>query len=644
MPEYGTIRTQRGLPIGSIQPWGGPLSQIPSGWILANGAELVAQEYPLLARILKDTYGGNGFGGDFPGYNGSFILPQTNQKGLADISQSNFANNEDPADGNLYTPPQRNTNIDDADSLDQVSQFIGEFGDLGFVSSSFSNTNLNFSYTPDPDGIVETIDFDSNLNSIAPDSAIAVVYDSAQLESFIRVNGQPLGTGGLGDGLSFKVVANSAVDPADPNNIIPNSATYSFDVINRGQGFVAGQLITILGSAFSAGEDLLGVPVPGVDGVNDLNLIILAVGDSTFEGTIEGQSLIPGFGIQEVFILGRKLSAYHFPSHTHGIPAGTAGYTTLNGDGDRAGNVRPGRGVGVIDNPAIAFDQIWRSERSCFPEEIALAKLSSFLDVNNCLDKPIGGSGGDPHFINFRIVGETGIEIIDENNAGPGPGIDTQPSPADTAQNFAGTPFTTGEGRYAIGCVAGTVPFRDHIPRYTTRFSNGIGKTWFNDSSVKALSAGAGAISTASSNWTDGPSWLNQLGLNGRLNPAGGSTKIPFSDNDSPITEPNYADIDPLPGGNDIPVSVSNVLFNSNALNYYQIDQDEQFNQQIVIEPHNHTGQINILYNGDGFRVPSRIVTKAQPFVNPDNIPNAFQVQFTNTPPSVSCIHLIRAY
>ena len=157
MPEYGTVRTQRGLPIGSIQPWGGPLSQIPSGWILANGAELVAQEYPLLARILKDTYGGNGFGGNFPGYTGTFILPQTNQKGLADISQSNFANNEDPADGNIYTPPQRNTNIDDADSLEQVSQFIGEFGDLGFVSSTFATTNLNFSYTPDPDGIVESL-------------------------------------------------------------------------------------------------------------------------------------------------------------------------------------------------------------------------------------------------------------------------------------------------------------------------------------------------------------------------------------------------------------------------------------------------------------------------------------------------------
>ena len=554
MPEYGTVRTQRGLPIGSIQPWGGPLSEIPSGWILANGAELVAKEYPLLARILKDTYGGNGFGGEFPGYNGSFILPQTNQKGLADISVSNFANNEDPVDGNIYTPPQRNTNVDDADALAQVSQFIGEFGDLGFVSSTFSTTNLNFSYTPDPDGIVEGIDFDSNLNSVAPDSAIAVVYDAAQLEPFVLVNGQPLGTGGLGDGLSFRVVANSAIDPGDPNTIIPGSATYSFDVINRGQGFVAGQSITILGTAFALGEDLLGNPVLGQTPQNDLNLIILSVGDSTFEGTVEGQTLIPGFGLQEVFILGRKLSSYHFPAHTHGIPEGTAGYTTLDGTGDGGGNVRPGRGVGVIDVPTIAFDQIWRSARSCLQSEINAARFLG-IDVNNCLNKPIGGDSGDPHFINFRIVGETGVEEIDQNGASVGSQLEEQPAPADTAENFAGTPFTTGEGRYAIGCVAGTTPFRDHIPRYTTRFSNGVGKTWFND--AKALSAGAGAISDADTGWTNGPGWLQQLGLDGKLNPNGGSTKIPFSDDDSPITEPNYADPDSQPGGNDIPVGLS---------------------------------------------------------------------------------------
>lgn len=641
MPEYGAIRTQRGLPIGSIQPWGGPLSEIPSGWILANGAELVAKEYPLLARILKDTYGGNGFGGEFPGYSGSFILPQTNQKGLADISESNFDNNEEFPDGDLYTPPQRNTNIDDAESLAQVQQFIGEFGDLGFVSSTFSNTDLNFSYTPDPSGTVEAIDFDPDLASVAPDSLTSEEYTDVELNAFIEVNGQPLGTGGLGDGLSFTVVANAAVDGG--GNLVPGSGTYSFGVINSGQGFAVGQKITILGNAFGKSSSAAGTSPE-----NDLNLIIQSVGDSTFEGTIEGQSIIPGFGIREVFIVGRKLSANHFPAHTHGIPEGTAGYNTLPDDTDVPGNTganRPGRGVGVIDTPEIAWDQIWPGDRECDAVPLEAFQLSNGLLFPECGDRPIGGGDGAPGDINFRIVGETGIAIIGDNESPGDPAeLEVQPSPADTAENIGGLPYTQGDGRYAIGVVAGTIPFKTHKPRFTSRNSHGIGKSWFNDGAVKALSAGSGAFSDAASNWTSGPPWLNLLGSTGKLNPNDGLAKIPFSDDDSPITEPNFADTSTTEGANDIAVSIKNVLFNSNALNYNQIEPDVANNQNIVIEPHNHTGQINILYNGDAFRVPTRIVTKAQPFVTPDNIPNAFQIQFTNTPPSVSCIHLIRAY
>ena len=43
MADYGAIRTMKGLPIGSVQPWVGPLTQIPKGWLLANGAELQAR-------------------------------------------------------------------------------------------------------------------------------------------------------------------------------------------------------------------------------------------------------------------------------------------------------------------------------------------------------------------------------------------------------------------------------------------------------------------------------------------------------------------------------------------------------------------------------------------------------------------------
>ena len=90
MPGYNVVKTQRALPIGSVQPWTGNLSEIPNGWLLCNGAEVEAGDYPLLARVLRDTYGGTNFGGNFPTYTGTFRLPQTNNKSLADISSAYF--------------------------------------------------------------------------------------------------------------------------------------------------------------------------------------------------------------------------------------------------------------------------------------------------------------------------------------------------------------------------------------------------------------------------------------------------------------------------------------------------------------------------------------------------------------------------
>jgi len=68
MPSYQEIRTQKALPIGSVMPWPGTITRVPSGWLFCNGAEVQADEYPLLARILRDSYGGSGFGGEFPNY------------------------------------------------------------------------------------------------------------------------------------------------------------------------------------------------------------------------------------------------------------------------------------------------------------------------------------------------------------------------------------------------------------------------------------------------------------------------------------------------------------------------------------------------------------------------------------------------
>ena len=93
MPSYNSVRTAEAQPIGSAVPWVGALTSIPPGWLICNGQELDASDYPLLRRVLKNTYGGNS-SGDFPNYTGTFNLPNISQKALADISVEWFAYND----------------------------------------------------------------------------------------------------------------------------------------------------------------------------------------------------------------------------------------------------------------------------------------------------------------------------------------------------------------------------------------------------------------------------------------------------------------------------------------------------------------------------------------------------------------------
>ena len=143
MAGYNVIKTQKALPIGSVQPWGGNISEIPNGWLLCNGAEIEAGDYPLLARILRDTYGGTNFGGNFPNYTGTFRLPQTNNKALADISTAYFGT-YDSTTGTIPSP------IDNSDALTVVQEFLGdsvpgfEPGDLGPPNVINAKTDLNF--------------------------------------------------------------------------------------------------------------------------------------------------------------------------------------------------------------------------------------------------------------------------------------------------------------------------------------------------------------------------------------------------------------------------------------------------------------------------------------------------------------------
>ena len=112
MPFYQETRTMKGAVIGTIMPWSGPVSNIPKGWIICDGTQPPANEYPLLVQAIGDTYnsGTTNLGGGFPGYTGNFTLPNlVGGKMLMDIEQSYFGSltadrDNDPDAGNLISP------------------------------------------------------------------------------------------------------------------------------------------------------------------------------------------------------------------------------------------------------------------------------------------------------------------------------------------------------------------------------------------------------------------------------------------------------------------------------------------------------------------------------------------------------------
>jgi len=112
MPFYQETRTMKGAVIGTIMPWSGPVSNIPKGWIICDGTQPPANEYPLLVQAIGDTYnsGTTNLGGGFPAYTGNFTLPDlVGGKMLMDIEQSYFGSltasrDNDPDAGNLISP------------------------------------------------------------------------------------------------------------------------------------------------------------------------------------------------------------------------------------------------------------------------------------------------------------------------------------------------------------------------------------------------------------------------------------------------------------------------------------------------------------------------------------------------------------
>lgn len=551
MASYNTIRTAESQPIGSCVPWAGRLTDLPAGWLLCNGQELDANDYPLLARVIKNTYGGS-FSGDFPNYSGTFILPAINQKGLSDISLEYFTDDQ-------ATPgaDQPTFNVDDAASLAVVSDFIGPEGDIGVPGTVFAVTDLNFTYTADPDGTVLRI---IKIAGVAADTNIPVFYTN------IPATPDPAPSGGTG--ALFNVIQNT-------------DNTYQVSIASKGEGYEEGEQLIISGA-------LLG----GVSGANDLIIEIDRIGNPFYTGRIskdgDGAPLefVPGFGIETINVVPRKLGRNHFPSHLH-----PGQYPTINVN-DSSEN--PGDGVCVWENPTVLVTEYWYGR-------------NPYIGV-----VPFG---------QFVFAGVENLEVGNEW------GNSLNTGEIDNVLN----PFTPGVGRYSLASISGTPPARTHQPLQTGSAGHGVGKNWFNN---------AFKLRDALDNTTPSNPNLEKVRTTGKFDL--GFT-IPFSDQSTTITSLNYDDGTPAGLGSDDIVPFRQVFFNSAANSFTQLNNTAVGNTN-VIQSHDHQGEINITFNNGSLSIPPTISTAVVANVVPDNLPNAFQIEFVTSSPSVSCITLIRAY
>lgn len=144
MPFYQEIKTAKGAAIGTIMPWTGGLTQIPTGWLICDGQSVAANEFPLLAQAIGDTYnaGNSNFVGtganSFPNYGGNIKLPNLNGKTLMDIETSYFAERAAGGTGRAADT--------DVQALTLLSPLIGTNEDAG-VTTIFTDVYVDLVFS-----------------------------------------------------------------------------------------------------------------------------------------------------------------------------------------------------------------------------------------------------------------------------------------------------------------------------------------------------------------------------------------------------------------------------------------------------------------------------------------------------------------
>lgn len=137
---YQSSKTAKAAVIGTIMPWTGSISEIPDGWIICDGSNRPAKDFPLLVQAIGDTYnaGVSNLGGSFPNYSGDIVLPNLNNKMLMDIEEEYF--------GSVATGGTGKDIDTDPDARSIISPFIGDNVDNG-VPVVFTNVYTDVVFT-----------------------------------------------------------------------------------------------------------------------------------------------------------------------------------------------------------------------------------------------------------------------------------------------------------------------------------------------------------------------------------------------------------------------------------------------------------------------------------------------------------------
>lgn len=123
--KYNRIRSMKGLPVGAIIPWASDAGDLPVGWITCNGATVANTKYPILYRVIGNTYGGTA--------GSTFKLPPLTSGGPAIMDAFRGHYNYLKAKGDAHKP------FSNSIGVDPFWEIIGKGtnGDTGNNSQTF---------------------------------------------------------------------------------------------------------------------------------------------------------------------------------------------------------------------------------------------------------------------------------------------------------------------------------------------------------------------------------------------------------------------------------------------------------------------------------------------------------------------------